>query len=56
MRGPGRADTVNAGSGESGYGECGAQGLSSDWGEGEAAQGDNQFRSMLIGEESRVTR
>ncbi|CAI9569444.1 unnamed protein product [Staurois parvus] len=26
MRGPGRADIVNAGSGESGYSECGGPG------------------------------
>ncbi|CAI9613240.1 unnamed protein product [Staurois parvus] len=26
MRGPGRADIVNAGSGESGYSECGVRG------------------------------
>ncbi|CAI9592138.1 unnamed protein product, partial [Staurois parvus] len=26
MRGPGRADLVNAGSGESGYSECGVRG------------------------------
>ncbi|CAI9532356.1 unnamed protein product [Staurois parvus] len=26
MRGPGRADTVSAGSGESGYSECGVRG------------------------------
>ncbi|CAI9619761.1 unnamed protein product [Staurois parvus] len=26
MRGPGRADIVNAGSGESGYSECGVPG------------------------------
>ncbi|CAI9588154.1 unnamed protein product [Staurois parvus] len=28
MRGPGRADIVNAGSGESGYSECGVRGES----------------------------
>ncbi|CAI9594504.1 unnamed protein product, partial [Staurois parvus] len=27
MQGPGRADIVNAGSGESGYSECGVLGL-----------------------------
>ncbi|CAI9538515.1 unnamed protein product [Staurois parvus] len=35
MQGPGRADIVNAGSGESGYSECRVRGGYSEWVPGE---------------------
>ncbi|CAI9602426.1 unnamed protein product, partial [Staurois parvus] len=46
MRGPGRADIANAGSGESGYSECGGGGRA-DIGSGGGGSGNGRERGGL---------
>ncbi|CAI9572837.1 unnamed protein product [Staurois parvus] len=50
MRGPGRADIVNAGSGESGYGECRGPGRADmvNAGSGESGYGECRVRGERI--------
>ncbi|CAI9551238.1 unnamed protein product [Staurois parvus] len=50
MQGPGRADIVNAGSGESGYSECGVSGRADivNAGSGESGYSDCGVRGEQI--------